>query len=179
MISRQNNLELHLGCHTCWVILHWYACGVDRRSVYGHVKFSRMGNYCACFMHESSAISQLLVKFSKFNQKHIIITQSNFVQCIICFWLHFYTIWCQVTLSLQFIVWHFHNNITTRKSHLRVCKLCTMTWILLSSWTKLCHCYAWKLISTKLSNEQQIFLKETGGTWQNCTLLVSLNVIFE
>ena len=32
-ISRQNNLELHLGCHTCWVILHWYACGSDGRSV--------------------------------------------------------------------------------------------------------------------------------------------------
>ena len=30
-ISRQNNLELHLGCHTSvdWVILHWYACGAD------------------------------------------------------------------------------------------------------------------------------------------------------
>ena len=49
------------------------------------VKFSRMGSYCARFMHESSAISQLLVKFSKFNQKHIIIAQSNFVQRIICF----------------------------------------------------------------------------------------------
>ena len=31
--------------HDDWVILHWYACGVDGRSVYGHVitKFSRMG----------------------------------------------------------------------------------------------------------------------------------------
>ena len=29
-----------------WVILHWYACDVDGRSVYGHVitKFSRMGS---------------------------------------------------------------------------------------------------------------------------------------
>ena len=26
------NLELHLGCHTCWIILHWYACGADGRS---------------------------------------------------------------------------------------------------------------------------------------------------
>ena len=48
-ISRQNNLELHLGCHTCcWVILRWYACGADGLSGgggYGHViaKFSRMG----------------------------------------------------------------------------------------------------------------------------------------
>ena len=33
VISRQNNLELHLGCHTCWlVILHWYARGSDGRS---------------------------------------------------------------------------------------------------------------------------------------------------
>ena len=31
-ISHQNNLELHLGCHTCWLsILHWYACGADGR----------------------------------------------------------------------------------------------------------------------------------------------------
>ena len=54
-ISRQNNLELHLGCHTCthveWVILHWYACGADRRMVncfvYGHLitKFSRMDRF--------------------------------------------------------------------------------------------------------------------------------------
>ena len=28
VISRQNNLALHLGCHTCWLaILHWYARG--------------------------------------------------------------------------------------------------------------------------------------------------------
>ena len=39
--------------------------------------------------------------------------------------------------------------------------------------------YAWKILSGKLLNEQQIFLKETGGTWQNCILLVSLNLIFE
>ena len=28
-----------------WIILHWYACGADTRSVYGHVitKFSRIG----------------------------------------------------------------------------------------------------------------------------------------
>ena len=32
-ISRQNNLELHLVCHTCWVILHWYVCGADGRSL--------------------------------------------------------------------------------------------------------------------------------------------------
>ena len=29
-----------------WISLHWYACGADGRSVYGHVitKFSRMGS---------------------------------------------------------------------------------------------------------------------------------------
>ena len=31
-ISRQNNLELHLGCHNCWMsYLHWYACGAEGR----------------------------------------------------------------------------------------------------------------------------------------------------
>ena len=30
-----------------WIILHWYACGADGRSVYGHVitKFSGMGRF--------------------------------------------------------------------------------------------------------------------------------------
>ena len=36
-ISRQNNLDLHLGIGlpylSQWVILHWYTCGTDRRSV--------------------------------------------------------------------------------------------------------------------------------------------------
>ena len=29
-ISRQKNIELHLGCLPVdWVILHWYTCGAD------------------------------------------------------------------------------------------------------------------------------------------------------
>ena len=33
-ISRQNTLELHLGCHTCWLsFLYWYAGGEDGRSL--------------------------------------------------------------------------------------------------------------------------------------------------
>ena len=74
-ISRQNNLELHLGYHTCWlsyftlVCLRWERT-VSRaggRAVYGHVitKFSRMGRLLhflthgaplARFARESSAI---------------------------------------------------------------------------------------------------------------------------
>ena len=48
-ISRQNNLVLHLGCHTCWLsyfTLVCLQCGrTVSRSVYGHVitKFSWMG----------------------------------------------------------------------------------------------------------------------------------------
>ena len=48
-ISRQNNLELHLGCHTCWLTYFTLVClwcgRTVARSVYGHVitKFSRMG----------------------------------------------------------------------------------------------------------------------------------------
>ena len=36
-----------------WIILHWYACGADGRSVYGHVitKFSRMGSLPHFFTH--------------------------------------------------------------------------------------------------------------------------------
>ena len=48
-ISRQNNLHLHLGCHTCGLsyftlVCPWWGRTVAR-SVYGHVisKFSRMG----------------------------------------------------------------------------------------------------------------------------------------
>ena len=54
-ISRQNNLELHLGCHTCWLsyftlVYLWCGRTVARaggRSVYGHVitKFSRMARF--------------------------------------------------------------------------------------------------------------------------------------
>ena len=40
-ISRQNNLELHLGCHTCWWSYFTLVClwcgGMGARSVYGHV----------------------------------------------------------------------------------------------------------------------------------------------
>ena len=49
-ISRQNNLELHLGCHTCWMSYFTLVClwcgWTVSRSVYGHVttKFSWMGN---------------------------------------------------------------------------------------------------------------------------------------
>ena len=79
-ISRQNNLELHLGYHTCWLsyfILVCLWCGqtVSRasgRSVYGHVitKFSRMGRLLhflthgaplARFARESSAKSVWII----------------------------------------------------------------------------------------------------------------------
>ena len=78
-ISRQNNLELHLGCHTCWLsyftlVCLWCGRTVSRaggRSVYGHVitnfsQFSRMGRSLhfltygaplARFGRESSAIN--------------------------------------------------------------------------------------------------------------------------
>ena len=52
-VSRQNNLELHFGCHTCWLsyftlVCLWCGQTVSRaggRSEYGNVgtKFSRMG----------------------------------------------------------------------------------------------------------------------------------------
>ena len=47
-ISRQNNLELHLGCHTCWLSYFTLVCLWCRRAggrAYGHVitKLSRMG----------------------------------------------------------------------------------------------------------------------------------------
>ena len=47
-ISRQNNLELHLGCHTCWLSYFTLVCLWCGRTVgwaYGHVitKISRMG----------------------------------------------------------------------------------------------------------------------------------------
>ena len=51
MTSRQNNLELHLGCHTCWLNCFTLVCQLwcgktVGQSVYGHVitKFSRMGS---------------------------------------------------------------------------------------------------------------------------------------
>ena len=48
--SRQNNLELYLGSHTCWLSYFTLVClwcgRTVGRSVYGHVitKFSRMGS---------------------------------------------------------------------------------------------------------------------------------------
>ena len=47
-ISRQNNLELHLGCHTCWLSYSTLVCLWHGRTVgraYGHVitRISRMG----------------------------------------------------------------------------------------------------------------------------------------
>ena len=81
-ISRQNNLELYLGCQTCWLSYFTLVClwcgrtvaWAGDRSVYGHVitKFSRMGRLLhflthgaplARFVRESSAI--------KLQQKHI------------------------------------------------------------------------------------------------------------
>ena len=49
-ISRQNNLELHLGCHTCWLSYFTLVCLWCGRTVgraYGHViiKISRMGRF--------------------------------------------------------------------------------------------------------------------------------------
>ena len=74
--SRQDNLELHFGCHTCWLsyftlVCLWCGQTVSRtggRSVYGHVitNFSRKGRSLhfltysaplASFARESSAIN--------------------------------------------------------------------------------------------------------------------------
>ena len=69
-ISRQNSLDLHLGCHTCslsYFTLVCLWCGrMVARSVYGHViiKFSRMGRLLHFLTHgaplalESSAIKR-------------------------------------------------------------------------------------------------------------------------
>ena len=69
--SRQNNLELHLGCHTCWLSYFTLVClwcgRTVSQAVYGHVitKFSRIGRLLhflthgtplARFASESSAI---------------------------------------------------------------------------------------------------------------------------
>ena len=63
-ISRQNNLELHLGRHTCWLsyfklVCLWCGRTVARavgRSVQGHVinKFSRMGRLLHFLTHGAS-----------------------------------------------------------------------------------------------------------------------------
>ena len=49
-ISRQNNYELHLGCHICllsYFKLVWMWCGRTVRQAYGHVitKFSQRGRH--------------------------------------------------------------------------------------------------------------------------------------
>ena len=57
VISRQNNLKLHLGYHTCWLsyfTLVYLWCGrTVSRAVYGHVitKFSRMGSILYFLTH--------------------------------------------------------------------------------------------------------------------------------
>ena len=55
-ISRQNNLELHLGCHTCLLGSFTLVCLWCRRTggrAYGHVitKFSRMGGFLYFLTH--------------------------------------------------------------------------------------------------------------------------------
>ena len=58
-ISRQNNLELHLGCHTCllsYFTLAYLWCGRTVGRAYGHVitKFSRMGSLPHFLTHGTS-----------------------------------------------------------------------------------------------------------------------------
>ena len=60
-----------------WIILHWYACGADTRSVYGHVitKFSRIGrlpHFLSCtlpldppLMHCPGCLNSLVVRIIK------------------------------------------------------------------------------------------------------------------
>ena len=63
-ISRQNNFELNLGCHTCW--LSYFAllclwCGrTVARSVYSHVitKFSRMGGLLLHFLTHGAPLAR-------------------------------------------------------------------------------------------------------------------------
>ena len=58
-ISRQNNLELHLGCHTCllsYFTLAYLWCGRTVGRAYGHVitKFSPMGSLPHFLTHGTS-----------------------------------------------------------------------------------------------------------------------------
>ena len=84
-ISRQNNLQLQLGCHTCWLSYFTLAClwcgrtVGGRRPVYGHVitKFSGMSifTYPGCsvgvrFEHESSAINHIPYYLSGLSRTH-------------------------------------------------------------------------------------------------------------
>ena len=72
-ISRQNNLALHLGCHTCWLSYLTLVC--LRCGVYGHViiKFSGMGRftYPWCSTGESSAIKGWLTQPQIFWQNYL------------------------------------------------------------------------------------------------------------
>ena len=58
--SRQNDLEFHLGCHTCWLSCFTLVClwcgRTVGRSVYGHVinKFSPMGSLPHFLTHGAS-----------------------------------------------------------------------------------------------------------------------------
>ena len=80
-ISRQNNLELHLGCHTCWMSYFTLVClwrgqtdgrAVGRCTVTWSPNFLRWVVYhiflsmvlcCASFARESSSINGLLKRF--------------------------------------------------------------------------------------------------------------------
>ena len=61
-ISRQNNLELHLGCHTCWMSYFTLVCLWCGRSVYGH-GFLPIVLRCARLARESSDINGWLKRF--------------------------------------------------------------------------------------------------------------------
>ena len=67
-ISRQNNLELHLGCHTCWMSYFTLVCLWCGRSVYGlrwvvyHI-FLPIVLRCARLARESSDINGWLKRF--------------------------------------------------------------------------------------------------------------------
>ena len=65
-ISRQNNFELHLGCHACGLSYFTLAClwcgRTVGRSVYGHVitTFSRMGSLPHFLTHGAPLRARLL-----------------------------------------------------------------------------------------------------------------------
>ena len=93
-ISRQNNLELHLGCHTCWLsyftlVCLWCGRTVARaggQSVYGHVitKFSWMGRLLYFPTHDASLVrfmreSSALILYQA--QEQLIRMRLLFIQC--------------------------------------------------------------------------------------------------
>ena len=62
VISRQNKLELHVGCHTCWLSYFTLVCLWCGRMVgraYGHVitKISRMGRLPSFLTHGARFIA--------------------------------------------------------------------------------------------------------------------------